>query len=418
MVSVKSPSSFGKLRKKLKMDAIEALQPVNHVFHLFGLSVMPSIRAKFPYGCLLKCYCFLLNAGRIGIFASTLITQLFFVRSGSHKMYKTIDIILVCGIRLLEIINSTEGFFKGHQEKELMKNFLEIDKILMHRFNVDLRSHELRPSAIKRLIIWLCTIAFTLGGNLLLTHFCGKHDMFFFYLTYVPPLFTTSLTYFQIIIWADLIRYRLHVVNRLIGDLNHGHIEVDQTIRKLKGISRQLCISDLFGSANGHFDTPYDAHIFERIRIICDLHRRLWIQTNLVNERFKCSMVLNIGNEFVSLVSNLYFTFMFLKDQQSFSPTMAAVYFLNSIVHIFHISMLSRTCHHASNEAANIAYGIHNNKYVSKNMRLSSFVSLKKDSFPMRAHITDSNQLMFTPGSTFLIAIASSKSSIQRFWIF
>lgn len=359
------------------MDAIEALQPVSYVFHLFGLSVMPSSRrAKFPLGCILKFYTVLLNAARIGILAMTLIKSLFYVRSQTHKMYATIDIILVCGVRLLEIINSIEGLFKGHQEKELMKNFMEIDKILMHRFNVDLRSHELRPSAIKRFIVWFCTIAFALGGNLVLTHFFGEHHMCLFYLTYIPPLITVSLTYLQIIIWADLIRYRLHVVNRLIGELNHDHIEVDQTIRKLKGISRQLCISDLFGSANGHFDTPYDAHIFERIRIICDLHRRLWIQTNLVNERFKCSMVLNIGNEFVSLVSNLYFTFMFLKDPKTFSPVMAAIYFLNSIVHIFHISMLSKTCHHASNEAANIAYGIHNNKYVSKNMRLSSFVSL------------------------------------------
>lgn len=355
------------------MDAIEALQPVNCVFHIFGLSVMPSRQqSKFPCGCFLKCYSLLLNAIRIGIFAASLSTRTFFVRSRSHKMYATIDIILVCSVRLLEIINSVEGLFKGHQEKELVKNFMEIDRILLHRFNIDLKSHELRPSAIKRLIIWFCTIALTLGGNLVLTQ--NIHDMFFFYLTYIPPLITASLTYFQIIIWADLIRYRLHVVNRLISDLNHGHIEIDQTIRKLKGISRQLCISDLFGTANDNFDTPYDGHIFERIRIICDLHRRLWIQTNLVNERFKCSMVLNIGNEFVSLVSNLYFTFMFLKDQLSLSFVRAAVYFLNSIVHIFHISMLSRTCHNASNEAANIAYGIHNNKYVSKNMRLSSFV--------------------------------------------
>lgn len=359
------------------MNAIEALQPVNHVFHTFGLSVTPSCqRTKVSCGWILKCYSLLLNSVRIGIFASTLITQIFFVRSRSHTMYATIDIILVCGVRLLEIVNSAEGFFKVQQEKQLMKNFMEIDNILMHRFNVDLKSSELRPSTIKRLIIWFCTLAFTLGGNLVLTQ--NIHDMFFFYLTYIPPLLTASLTYFQIIIWADLIRYRLHIVNRLINDLNHGHIEIDDTIRKLKGISQQLCINDLFGSANGHFDTAYDAHIFERIRIICDLHRRLWIQTNLVNERFKCSMVLNIGNEFVSLVSNLYFTFMFLKDRLSYSFIRAAVYFLNSIIHIFHISMLSRTCHHASNEASNIAYGIHNNEYVSKNMRLSSFVRLKK----------------------------------------
>lgn len=355
------------------MNAIEAFQPVTNVFQIFGLSVATSFQpSKFPYQWIVKCYSFLLNSFRIGIFVVTILLQLFYVRNRSHEMYATIDTILVCGVRLLEIVNSAEAFLKFHHETQLMENFMEIDNILVHRFNIDLKPNELRSSVMKRLIVWFCTVAFTLGGNLLLTQ--NQNDPFLFYLTYIPPFITASLTFLQIIVWADLIRYRLHVVNGLINDLNQRSDEIDKTINHFKNISRQLCVNVLYGCSNGHIDTNYDAWIFDRISIICDLHRRLWIQTNLVNERFKCSMVLNIGNEFVSLVSNLYFTFMCLKDQRSDSIIMTAVYFMHSMLHIFHISMLSRTCHHAFNEAANIAYGIHNNKYISKNIRLGSFV--------------------------------------------
>lgn len=365
------------------MNAIEAIQPVTTVFQLFGLSVATSLHpSKLPYHWILKCYSVLLNAIRIAILATTIVTHMFCVRNRAHDMYATIDTILVCGIRLLEIVNSTEAFFKIRHETKMEENLIEIDNILIHRFNIDLKPTELRPSAIKRLIIWLCIVVFTLGGNLVLTQ--NQSDPFHFYLTYIPPFITTSLTFLQIIIWADLIRHRLHVVNRLINDLNQHNNKVDKTINHLKSISRQLCVNDLFGCSNGHIDASYDAGIFDQICIICDLHRRLWIQTNLVNERFKCSMVLNIGNDFVSLVSNLYFTFVCLKDQRSLSLIMTAVYFMNGMLHIFHISMLSRKCHHASIEAANIAYGIHNNQYVSKSIRLSSFVCTKKSRFNLK----------------------------------
>lgn len=359
------------------MDAIEALQPVTNVLKIFGLSIVPSFqRKKFSFAWHIKCYSLLLTTFRTCIFVLALLTQMFYVRCRFRDMYATIDIILLCGVRLIEITNATEAFLKVRHEKQLIRNFIEIDNILMNRFNIQLKSNELRLSAIKRLIVWFCAIGFTLGGDLVLSQ--NKSYMFFFYLTYIPPFVTASLSYFQIIIWADLIRYRLHVVNRLLHDLNHSnHNEIIGSIFKLNGISQSLCISDLFGSLNGHFDSAYDARIFDHISIICNLYRRLWIQTNLVNERFKCSMVLNIGNDFVSLVSNLYFTIMCLKDHQSCTLTVAAVYFMNSIIHIFHVTMLSKTCHHATNEASNIAYGIHDNKHVSKNKRLSSFVRPK-----------------------------------------
>lgn len=354
------------------MNAIEALQPVTHVFQLFGLSVAtPFQRATFPLRWILKCYSLLLNTLRIGIFTVTLMRQLFYVRNSTHEIYATIDIMLVCGVRLLEIVNSVEALFRGRKEQQLIENFMEIDRILMQRFNIDLKPNQLRYSAIKHLIIWFCAVAVTLGGNLVLT--MNQSRLFCFYLTYIPPLVTASLTFFQIIIWADLIRYRLHVINRIISDLKHPNNDTDKTNCRLNVISRQLGMSDLFRCTNGHFD----AYIFDRICVICDLHRRLWIQTNLVNERFKCSMVLNIGIEIISLVSNLYFTFVRLKEQLLHSFIMTVVYFMHSAIHIFHISMLSRTCHRASKEASNIAYGIHNNKYVSKNIRLSTFVCRK-----------------------------------------
>lgn len=359
------------------MDAIAALQPVTRVFQLFGLSVVsPFQRAKFSTGWIIKVYSLLLTALRIGIIVSTLLTQVFFVRRRSNKDFESIDIILVYGVRFLEIANSIEAFFKVDQEKQLIKNFMEIDKILMNRFNIDLKSSELKSSALKRLLIWFCTFASTLGGSLVLILIQNGKQEFLFYLTYMQPFWTVSLTYFQIIIWADLIRYRLHIVNRLICDLNnYDQNEIDKTKRKpMIPQQQRLCISDLFESEFGHFYTAYDARLFYRIRKFCDLHRRLWIQTNLVNERFKCSMVLNIGNELIALVSNLYFTFICLT--RDCLTTSTAAYFMTSIIHILHVSMLSRTCHHATNEASNIAYGLHNNKCISSNARLGPFVCI------------------------------------------
>lgn len=366
-----------------KMNTTEALRPVTRIFQLFGLSVTAPCKFKnISSSRIIKCYSFLLIALRIGVFVHSIAMNRFVIRSEGtiRGLTTTIDVALMSGIRLLEIIILVEAFVKIRQEKQFMQNFLEIDNIIMHHFNIDLKSHELKLSTIKRLIIWVCTFGTIVSVNLFLAY--THSSLFFYYAIYAISFTTASFTYFQIIIWADLIRYRLHIVNRVINDLNNEqnkimHQKSDEIIlNKSNGVHSNRKTNGLNNNNvnNNNVDTIYEANVFNQFGIICDLYDRLWVQTNLINERFKCAMVLNIGNDFVLLVSNIYYFFDCLRYHPCPMAT-TFIFFLSTILNIFHVAMLSRTCHHTSDEAILIAHGIHKNSMVINNKKFSSFVS-------------------------------------------
>lgn len=278
------------------MNAIEALRPVSCVFQLLGLSVVPfgkKIKIKIkniPIGRIIKLLpitlrliCFLIS-----------IKNGFYHGADPHKIISAIEVTQIYSVYVLEMIILVEALVKAHQERQFMDNLLEIDRILMHHFNFDLKMNELKRSIINRFVIWITIIGF-ISARILLFHYNMQEFLYCF--KYIISILTTSLIYYQIVTWTDLIRYRLHILNRLISNLN-----ADQ--------SDQIDTPSI-GSAQAHsnFDTAYDAHTLDQFGIIYDLYNRFWIQTNLMNNRFKYSMVLHIGTDFVFLVSNIYFTF-------------------------------------------------------------------------------------------------------------
>lgn len=406
------------------MNTAAALRPVTRAFQLFGLSVTAPCKFKnIPSNRIIKCYSFLLIALRISIFINSLVTNQFYIRAdGSIRgLTSTIDITLLCGIRLLEIIILIEAFVKIRQEKQFMQNFLEIDDIFMHHFNIDLKPNDLKRSILKRLIIWVCTLGTIVGTNLFLAS--TQTSLLPYYSIYAISFSTASFTYFQIITWADLIRYRLHIINRVINDLNNEqnkimHQKSDEIVNynnnKSNGMHSDRRINGV-NNDNNSVDTIYEANVFKQFGIICDLYDRLWIQTNLINERFKCSMILNIGNDFVLLVSNIYFFFDCLRYHPCSIAT-TAIFFNSTILNIFHVAMLSRTCHHTSDEAILIAHGIHKNSMVINNKKFSSFVSIRIFSFSNFQSF--SIAYSFVSDSRFLLAIAPSEITFQRIWIF
>ena len=331
------------------MNTIEALRPVNCVFQLFGLSVTRFCKFKnIPLQCVFKFYPLLLIAIRFIIFCY--ISNNYKVSINSKIDFLIDTIVMIGGIHFLEISVLIEAFVKFRQEEKFMENLQEIDNILLHNFNIDLETVKLRKSLVELLFVWICVIAFNCGFRLL-TNYSTQY--FPHELTLVSSLCTASLTYFQIIIWTDLIRYRLHIVNQIINKLNYEQI----------------------ANADDTNDTVDETHIIDQFGIICDLYNRLWMQTNILNERFKISMVLNIGNDFLYLMSGLYFIFVCLRVIQ---PSSSCEFFWTDIteciVNIFHLSMLSRAGQNVADEASNIAYAIHITKSDRISMKWSSFV--------------------------------------------
>lgn len=336
------------------MNTTEALQPVTSVFQLLGLSVTRFSTLKITlFHRTVKCYSLLLIAIRISVFCYISMKCQIAVDS---KLNLIINKVIFVSVHFIEILILIEAFVKSRREETFMENFVEIDNILKHHFNVDFKMHKLRKSAIKQLFVWLCVIEMY-SSLLLFAHYINQY--FPHVIIMILSFFTASLTLFQIITWTDLIRYRLRIVHRLMYELKYDHSEqIEHSIE----------------NANGRNNAIDDTQIFDQLNILCDLYKRLYAQTNRLNERFKFSMLFDIAYFFTYLVTHFYYIVLCLRkfDTCEFMVTDIAA----CIVCIFHLSMLSRVGQNVTDEALQVACAIHRNKFIRCSTKLNSFVRL------------------------------------------
>lgn len=399
------------------MSAIEAIQSIFRVFQLFSLSVVSILpnTSKISIGILFKIYSLLHIGIRVTIFLYASISNQFFIRNNEYKIVSAIDTVLICGIRLVEIAILVEAFVKRKKEKQFMDDLVEIDKIIRSHFNIDMKYDDLKRSTCILSIIWLCTFLFGQGFILYLAHESSAY--FYFCLTYLPPFFISSISYFQIITCTKLIRYRFLVLNRLIKDMDCDQHYEDANWKPIKGV-KNMFIREISGKLHESFDPLYETHLFDRFIIIRNLYYRLWNQTEVINERFRCSMVFNIGNDFVSLLSNFYWMFMCMLGSEISINISVVGCLLWSLINIFHILMLSNTCHNTAVQASQIAHVTHCIKHVTLNSKLSAFVRIKKKIIILIfLKINENTSYVSHSDPTFFTTNASSKSSFQCIWI-
>lgn len=335
------------------MNTVEALQPLMRVFQLLGLSVTRIPTFKYvPLHRFIKYYSLLLVASRPSILGYVLIN---FKVSANSRLNSFVDRVIIYAGHFLGISIVVEAFVKSRQEEMFLKKIHEIDNNFLRLLNVDLKLNELKKSGVKRLIMWLSAIG-TISGWLLYTHY---HTRYYRHaLIGTLSVFTASLTYFQIITWANLISTRLNIVNQLIKSLEDDY--------------RDDTSSAAIENENGNSSAIDDTFIFDKFRLLCDLCNRLWMQTNILNERFKFSMVLMLANDFIHLVGVLYHMFICLgkNEKCEFFDFDIVVCHLN----IFHLTVISRAGQNMANESLQVACAIHRNKFIRCSVKVNSFV--------------------------------------------
>lgn len=364
------------------MNPIQSILPLIRVFQFFCLSPV-SVLSNFRFcaSFFFKVCSVLQIIVRATIFLSTILSDELFIRKNEYQIVATIDTVLICVVRLLEITILIEALIKRKLEIKFMENLQQIDEIIKNRLHVDSDYGALYRYCVLSISIWIGIFLLAEGTLIYLSY--KNSNYFYFCLTYLPPFFVSSLTYFQIIIWVNLIKYRFKILKRFIDGMER-ETKTEREHSCGTGTNSIIFVKPLHSlfHRGGDFDRKlhsnlnsiHDAYLFDRFIIVRDLYQRLWDQTNLVNERFRWSMVVNIGNDFISLLSNFYWMIICLLDYSICRNMSVAGCFLWSFINISHIFALCRMCHHTVDQAAAIANTIHHVKFVANSPKLSSFV--------------------------------------------
>lgn len=358
------------------MNLFQAILPSIRLFQFFCLCPV-SVISEFQFStrAFFLTYSVLQLIVRIciffyGIFAKHLFPQ------NEYQLVAVIDTVLICGVRLLEIIILLEALMKRKLDKTLIENFEIIDKMMKERLKIDM---DFQHFYRKNLIYLICWIGIFLSISATIIYLSvGDLNYVYFRLTYFVPFFLSSLAYYQINLWINLIQRHFRILKTFIS-----HLECDTTKHPTKMANsletfQSTLATDYHRIINLNSNLSYNSAILiKHFIIVRDLYNRLWIQTNLVNERFRWSTILMIGNDFISLLSNFYWMLICMLHYSMCRDMSITACFLWSLLNILHIFLLCGTCHKTVDEANGIAYAIHRITRVIYLPKLSSLVNIK-----------------------------------------
>lgn len=201
------------------MRAIKSILPSLRLFQIFCLSpfsiktdkLIPEPNRFFNIHAVTS---ILINAAVLvhGIFSTHL-----YVRKGESRITATIDIVMMCGIRSLTVLILIESFVKRMKQVTFLKCLNDIDGIFA-QLGIDMRYERHRNATVNKIFIWT-TVLISIESVIFLMALSDK-DYLHFCLLYLFPLVISTLHYFQVSTYVNLIKYRFAMLNEILEGMD------------------------------------------------------------------------------------------------------------------------------------------------------------------------------------------------------
>lgn len=361
------------------MFVVKCVKPLFHLFQLFALSPfsLKSEKCRPEADWLFVWYSLVGIIVRIAMLVGVICIEHFLTRENQTQITSIIDTVLICFVRLLEIVIIVESLLKRFKQIQFLHYCGFVDETITEKLLIDVHYHRLRQSTIRSAAIWFVAF-FAAQGIIIWMSTVETSNYVVFCSLYAQSFFASSLNYFQMIFYVKLLRFRIHVVNRTLEDLCNDQRMCVMTRKYNFKVARVAHRVDAIDDRQLETVNADENYILGKLVILRALYQQLWEQSIRINRLFQWSLPLNIGNDFFSLLSNCYWVFLFLlKSEKSTEITMSTIRCLTwAILNIVHIFMLSKQCHQTSDAAAQIPISLHKirNFTTSSNTKFNAFI--------------------------------------------
>lgn len=362
---------------------VKCVKPLFHLLQLFALSPFSfkTEKCRPETDWRFVCYSLAGITVRIAILVCVFCSGHFLTRENQTQITSIIDTVLICFVRLLEIVIMVESLIKRSKQIQYLHYCGFVDEAITEKLLIDMHYHRLRQGTIRSAAIWFVAF-FAAQGIIIWMSMVETIHYVLFCSLYAQSFFASSLNYFQMIFYVKLLRFRIHVVNRTLEDLSNDHrmcvMPRKYNFKVTRVAHRVDLIDDSQVKTVNATKSADENYILEKLVTLRTLYQQLWEQSIRINRQFQWSLPLNIGNDFFSLLSNCYWVFLFLlKSEKSTEITMSTIRCLTwAILNIVHIFMLSKQCHKTSVAAAQVPISLHKirNFTTSSNMKFNAFI--------------------------------------------
>lgn len=249
-------------------------------------------------------------------------------------MLNYLTFLMFSAMRMLAVFVVFESLLTRSRQIQMLYLLNDVDEILSKDLAVTLDYRHLRRSGLFWLIFWLIKLT-SLQTMIFIMRYSRTRNVLSVLLSlwYTIPLFISSIRYYQVTHYIELIGYRFKLLS------NYANLICGRK-SKIKSKIQTLMSEDNFKRNNDLYDE------IVRIRRI---YHNLWQATIFLNSSFRWSLLLSIGCSFVIVLVNSYRSLLYVlskpDDRAKFGGNTIIIFFIWAVFHSTYFVKLSGSCY-------------------------------------------------------------------------
>uniref|UniRef100_A0A1B0A807 Gustatory receptor n=1 Tax=Glossina pallidipes TaxID=7398 RepID=A0A1B0A807_GLOPL len=384
------------------MDIVESISVLQTVYQLANLSpwILDKKTWSFLQSRVLELYTTIVIIGSSALMLYSLFTDDIHVKASDNDIGQTVDSVQMVGVRMAHIASVLESLLRKNDQKKFYDDVKEIDRIFESSLGITINNRLFRRKTVNRgvamFLIYMLSEFFILASKLITT----KHNFFLFWMFYLLPMLICGIRYFQMFTSILIIKERL---NELIAALDEVNLTAE-SFTPMRTTTAQNHSRYIF-SPKRQQESNIENSPLTKLVVIRNIYDRLHSQSVVINHCFGVSMLINVGNDFISITSNCYWIFINFKN---FSSTVIdflqiACSAIWSIPHLLNVLVLAFICERTVHTSVDMALILHrinsnlnNDKYGSAVTQFSLQLLHQKLSLTAAGFFTIDSTLLYT----------------------
>lgn len=294
------------------MLLIKALMPLIHTLQLVGFTTFEITRKNSFYAYNISVILSLLFI--LSVIVYRLINTELLQMTHFNSAVNNVNLIQLNLFRFAHLLIVIESLLKQKRQKLFFDQLRHVDRMLLQKYTIEIDYRSLRRYTTIQLIsfglVYVFCLTSIIGYRILVQRHSFTIWQFIGWFYNMVPFMLTSLRYFQIIVWMGLLRTRFGHLNSILEHIDFNGWLVTG-IKPKPEIRNEILLVTEYGRKDRRSVRRRTA--LDQLVIVRELYDRLWDLTQLINDCFGWSLLINTANDFVSVTSNCYLIFLLTK---------------------------------------------------------------------------------------------------------
>lgn len=318
------------------MQFLKPIFPAFRMWQYCGLTPL-SLEANFSSTKFYKYYSYFIIFIQVITFVLGIVYNDVYVNWTVRSVMSYMDLITLNSVRFLTIIIHIEALVKRNEQIKFYRKLQQVDKLFSEHLGVYQDLYSLRNITIFDCACHFMELLVMYVTNIICSKENNLPKFLNYWLIYSVAFVISNIRYIQFTTFIRLIKVRVELIHcsfkRIISFENFTLSKVkftvnDQVDKKCKTLN---------------FDTETSL-VYEEVVLLRQCYYLLWEASSLTNKCFHWTMPFAIGNDFCTLVTNLYWIFLWIVEPKMSNSSILAVSIVWSLANIRHIIIITNVC--------------------------------------------------------------------------